>query len=439
MDRTTGSSSEKRGKGVLHREKRGRAGAGLKPVNRGGYWHIHGTVRHKNGSTRVRRATGLEARPETRIEAEEIMHEIEAEIRNEVRYGIKPSLAVSTAAHRYLKRPRSRPLGATDRNIIIEIAERFQLRKLDTIKPDEWVLWAEARMEGKAPSTRERFLNTVTAFLKWCAAPPREWVRDIPQFERDKQARNPNRRARRRVQELGPELIWVLIDNAAPHLMGQLVTLWETGARMSSILYGCRVCDLILAPGRSQITFNATKNGEDVTAALSDYGAAKLEEYLNWRGNLHDREAPLFLTHKKEPYADNEKAYGGQTKTAFNAMKRRAALHIRRHGAAAAIEAWRDGDKGRAREIAQDARSKAELVGKVTPHWFRHLLATRMLQEGDLRSTMSQAGWLDSRSALGYSHDVPEHRRAIIERLHGDRASLSFGTKPTRRTGKGVA
>ncbi len=65
---------------------------------------------------------------------------------------------------------------------------------------------------------------------------------------------------------------------------------------MSSVLFAARVCDLILAKGREQITFPGTKNGEDVTAVLDRTAVDILKDYLKWRGKLHDREAPLFLT-----------------------------------------------------------------------------------------------------------------------------------------------
>jgi hypothetical protein len=48
------------------------------------------------------------------------------------------------------------------------------------------------------------------------------------------------------------------------------------------------------------------------------------------------------------------------------------------------------------------------------PHWFRHLLATTMVGLGDLHAAMDQGGWLDVRSVMGYSHDVPDRRRAVV-------------------------
>jgi hypothetical protein len=55
---------------------------------------------------------------------------------------------------------------------------------------------------------------------------------------------------------------------------------------------------------------------------LSAVTSAK--DYLKWRGALHEREAPLFLTHRRKPYVDNGREGGGQNKTGFNAAKRRA-------------------------------------------------------------------------------------------------------------------
>jgi hypothetical protein len=51
-------------------------------------------------------------------------------------------------------------------------------------------------------------------------------------------------------------------------IVPQIVVEWSTGHRVSSILMECRLCDVILAAGREQITFLDTKNGEPWTATL---------------------------------------------------------------------------------------------------------------------------------------------------------------------------
>jgi hypothetical protein len=65
----------------------------------------------------------------------------------------------------------------------------------------------------------------------------------LPVFEQDKAARNPNRRARRRVDDLRPELVRLLFDCAHITIRAQLAVEWATGARVSSVLYGVRLCD----------------------------------------------------------------------------------------------------------------------------------------------------------------------------------------------------
>jgi integrase len=66
-----------------------------------------------------------------------------------------------------------------------------------------------------------------------------------------------------------------------------------------------------------------------------------------------------------------------------------------------------------AREAREKAAADAALIRKVTQHWFRHLLATRMVRQ-DPRATMEQGGWLDIHSVMGYTHDVPEHRHRLV-------------------------
>lgn len=413
------------------RARKTRTPAGLQVKERDGYWHIHGRVRAGGRSIRVRKATGLPARPDLWEDADALRIEIEREIRNDVIHGVRPSIPVAVAADRYLSRPRERALGATTQAAIREIGLRFGLRLLRDIEPHEWNDWVAIRQAKNAAATRERYINDLLAFLNWAAKRPNEWLQAsrLPVFDRDKAARNPNRRARRRVAELTPDLVALMIGHAAPHYAPQLATMWSTGARVSSILYGTRLCDLILAPGREQITFHDTKNGEAVVAALHPFAAGKLAEYLEWRGGLHQREAPLFLTHRKEPYRDNGRAWGGQNKTAFNAMKRRTACAIRRAGAAEARRLWRAGEQKQAWETIGEAKETAALVARVTQHWFRHLLATKMLQLGDMRSTMAQGGWLDPRSVMGYAHDVPEHRRGIVDQLADNRARSGHAAK----------
>jgi hypothetical protein len=183
------------------------------------------------------------------------------------------------------------------------------------------------------------------------------------------------------------------------------------------LFYGCRLCDYLAGEGREQITFHDTKNGRRVTASVHPWAAALMHDYLAWRGDLHDREAPLFLTDRRRPYMDNGKAAGGQTKTAFQGMIKRTLARLRRAALTEAAALRRQGNGAGAKQHCAMARSDIELLRQLTPHWFRHQLATTMQSSGDLTSTMEQGGWLDARSVLGYTHDVPERRRAVVAAL----------------------
>jgi integrase len=191
-------------------------------------------------------------------------------------------------------------------------------------------------------------------------------------------------------------------------------------------LHGCRLCDLVLAPGRETITFQPNpdtgrgmKNGQVVEAVLHPKAADALHRYLEVRGRLHDREGPLFLTPRGKPYSAD--SFGVQNKSSFNATKRRARKALRRQQMAVARQ---QRSPEAAAAIVTKLRADHRLLGKITQHWFRHMLATRM--RGDLRSAMEQGGWQDERSVMGYTMDDPVRRRQLVNDFD---AGTSTGTK----------
>ena len=99
-------------------------------------------------------------------------------------------------------------------------------------------------------------------------------------------------------------------------------------------------------------------------------------------------------------------------------MKRRAARALRQRAAAAALAAWRASQREGAWRAVHAGRDQAKLIGQVTQHWFRHLLATTIVAaSGNLRAAMDQGGWLTAESVLGYTHDMPEVRRRLVAEL----------------------
>lgn len=429
---------------------RAKAAAGIRVVERDGHWHIVGTLRVDGRSTRVRESTGLRASAETWEDADALRIKKEHDVRREVIHGVKPSVPVVVACHRYMERERNRPaslgesskmkdvirdLGFAPKGIGIKLVAHIDaggslatfgdipgrsIRLLSDISEEEWHSFVDKRQTGNAVETRERYLNTILALLNWCHRKPRRWVREVPAFDRNRIARKPKHRRARRVAEMTPELIMFMLKHASPHLAGQIAAEWATGARVSSILYGCRLCDYIGVPGKEKIIFRDTKNSETVEAALHPIAAELMRHYIDWRGRLWDREGPLFLTHRRTPYIDNKKAWGGQNKTAFNSMKRRAIKALRKRGAEMVRALRLQGERKRAWEVIAKAKDEAGLIGEITQHWFRHNLATSMLSTGDLRSVMDQGGWLDPKSVLGYAHDVPERRRGLVNSMVSD-------------------
>lgn len=346
---------------------------------------------------------------------------------------------IAIVVRNYLKSKRKRPLGPSTVDIAKEVASKFGERRCNEISEREWKIWIDGdetaignvpgRMSGRAASTRERFISTVLAILAFALR--HHSLSALPVFERDAQARNANTRKRRRIEELRPDLVQTLFNHCHITIRAQLAVERCTAARVSSVIYAARVCDLILAKGREQLTFPATKNGEDVTAVLDETAISVLFEYLNWRGQLHDREAPLFLTYKRRPYKYNGKAWGGQNKTGFRAAKRRACAAIRAAGDDEFDRLRSIGQLSAAREARAQANADADLLKTVTQHWFRHMVATKLVRL-DPRAAMEQGGWLDFRSVMAYAHDASEHRRSLVQQI--DNLGQSAPAFPTSRT-----
>lgn len=401
------------------RKPAGRRARGVQAIERAGFWHAVGTLRAGGRSIRVRQSLGLAVDRTTLDQAEEAARDLEAEIRARATGKVGRGGLVSVAAEDYVKAPRDRPLRPSTIIIIQEIVGQFRARRLNEIAAAEWIDWIDGnpeakivgRMAGNKSATRERFVGGVVAFLNFCKL--KHGLAALPEFTRDRKATNPTRRARRRVEDLRPDLIRTLLDQAHISIRAQLIVECDTGARVSSVLHGARICDLNLAPGRETITFRNTKTGHDVAAALSPTAATILKEYLKWRGGLRDREAPLFLTRLREPYADNGGAYGTQNKTGFNAAKLRAQAAVREAGAKAAAAARRRGDRAAAADAIAAAKADAALLGKVTQHWFRHRMATIWLRK-DPRAAMDQGGWRTIISVMGYAHSTPEYRQRLV-------------------------
>lgn len=424
-DGVQGPGGGDRGRGRRSRKAAKRAAPGLQIVERDGFWHIHGTVRvgtldGSRRSRRLRKGTGLPAIAETLPDAETLRDTWALEVRQEAIHGRQPSRPVAVALEAWLKRPRKHGRKASWREISMAqgIGRRFKVRLVGEISAAEWTSFVEGETTGRAASTRERYLNGFMSFIAWCAAKPREWIssRTIPHFERDGAARKPRHRQRRNVADWRPELVQMLIECAGWHLRPQLYVEWSTGQRVSAVLK-TRLRDVMLAPGREQISFDRTKTGEPVFASLHPAAAQAVREYLERRGRLWDRDGPLFLTRAGKPY-ETGNGLSGHNRKAFDNAKARANAVRRRQAVTLCRELRQQGRRDEARQVAGQAWADRRLMAQITQHWFRHLLATTMMAlQAPVRVGMDQGGWLTVESFMAYAHDVPEVRRQIVDQL----------------------
>jgi site-specific recombinase XerD len=315
-----------------------------------------------------------------------------------------------------------------DFGIIQEVVRKFGFRLLTEIQSKDWRDWLDARHVGNLQDSRQRHVNIVRPFLKWCVHEDRGYLPAVPALVDPDAAREKTKRQaprpRRRVAELRPDLLVFVFGHAHISLRAQLYTEWSTGARVSSIIFGCALGDLVLTDARCQVTFHNTKNGDDVVAKLHPAAVEVLREYLEWRGRLHMRKEPLFLTHHRRPYSRKafDKGASGFNKTGLNAMKRRAIRALLR----ASVRARRDGDPALADQLRADAR----LVRQFTQHWLRHWFATYGRAMQIPRSFIkAQAGWRDDRSIERYEQDVEAMRQQLI-------AAMPIGMPPRSKDAK---
>lgn len=412
---------------------------GLTLFERDNFFHVRGTLRQGRNKRRVRQTLGIEFTEDNREAAEAAARKRAAEVRAELGGAIRPK-SVAEGAEDFLTRPKGESLGPTDVNIIKRLAARFGLRLLRDIAPAEFLNFVDDCTRGNKAESRERVLNTVCAFLG--AAIKRGQYQAMPAFERDRRARNPNHRARRPVTDIRPYLLQLLIELSHIAIGAQICVEAATGARVSSVLFGCALKDLLMHRDQMQIAYHDTKNGDDVVAALPESVRTLLEFYLEWRalqvaaGRVSAAgTAPLFLTPRGQPYKPNPNYLGTRNKTGFNAAKRRAKAKLIACAGKAIADLEAAGDVDGAARARQVLAEDLDVLAEMTQHWLRHKLATD-LGRVDLRLAMRQGGWRDVRSVQGYLiEDASLQRAAVEERVlfETNLQQVLFDTHLTRR------
>ncbi len=386
---------------------------------RAGHFHVRGTVRIGDRSMRLRQTLNLAALRENKEVARGTAEQILRDAR--LLLAGAPPRSFAENALDFLQRPRkdNRPLGATDVAVIKELTAHFGTRLMRDIPPAQFVVFVDERNRNNTSETRERYLNSVVAFLKVAIAAGQ--YDKLPDFMRDQKARNPTTRKTRPVERVGQNIVQAIF--ACSHLanLAQYAVEEVTGARISSVLFGCSLADLDLAPGKMTLTFRQTKPGFDVPSALPETLRPLLEEYLAWRQQQvrarkvgPGSDERLFVTPNGRPYKWNPTYTGTRNKTAWRAAKRRAHVTIEgEYGSKIAARAL-EGDTGAVDTLRRQCADDLAILAKMTQHWFRHLLATN-LGRLDPKAAMKQGGWRDPRSLSGYMIADAEYQRALVE------------------------
>lgn len=385
-------------------------------IERNGVYHVKTTV-HANGrSKRVRQTTRVQIGSKAnRDEAIREKDRILSEVRHELIHGVKPTVSFATVAGLYVEENTSDEdsFGDTQiRNInrFNKWAGEVPVREVDAPMLTQFMAQT---MKGSKPTTRKRNLGPILAVLRF--AKERNYVTDVPTIRFSKKAKTSSTIPYRGIQDMSSDLIAKMIEHAPSHARAQLAVEWSTGARVSSVLHSCKLRDLDLSVnGAETITFHHTKNGDTVTAYLHQFAVDQLRKYLQWRGCLQERDAPLFLTDKRQPYNSGR---GAQNRKAIDAMKRKTIKTLRRESAAEAAKLRANGQPDQARAVWAKAQYEASLVASFAQHDLRRWFATNALQHMSIDEVRRQGGWRSLAALRRYLLGAPKYRQGMVQQL----------------------
>lgn len=288
----------------------------LKLVRRAGSgnWYLRGSVR----GVPVFESTGTDSKKA----AEEIRTRREAEVLDASIHGKRAVGTFMQAAVIYLEAGGSpRFVGSYD-----EAAGKwdglighFGTTKLSNIGQIELDAAARVLYPKASPETRNR--QVYTPFIAiWKKAETRGLC-EVRRWER------PRMNAKPRDRWATQEEVAAMVAAASPHMAPLVVFLAYTGARMSEAL---NLDWSDVSEARQWIVFRETKRKDE------DRGVPLHPCVLDALKAIKGREGRVFLTPKGLPYHDTQKLAGGQVKTAWAGMCRRAEVagltpHSMRH------------------------------------------------------------------------------------------------------------
>jgi integrase len=418
------------------------------------FYYLRGTVRAGKKSRSIFESAGIGKRePSAATRAEEIRLRRETEIYNELLYGPKRVVTFTENASDYCeKRNRDRVAenpalaGTPDKEAEyvakwitflrrrgladIPLSEFCDERREETVKALAAYFREVHDAKGNALDTKQRESNVYCALMNHAVA--KTWA--SPGFPRpelpaqDIFATPVNK-------WLYDEEIQLLVKSAGKKLKIFAAGVFATGIRGGEFLYISRRAPklsdplstgLSLEPGHEffYLGWTRTKNRKPIVRTIPDWYVAMLQTYLEDRTDQHDA---LILTPKNRPYKRPRRQSGFQVKTAWKAMRERAAKVVERL-------ARRKLGRDLTREAAR-LMNRAAILRTVTPHWGRHNAASHIVRKGlGKHAAQKAAGWRSERMVERYLHLAPEYAKDLANTLDfgmGKVAAQSTG--PTKR------
>lgn len=319
-------------------------------------WYIRGSIR----GLRVDESTGLVDRKA----AQEWLALREAELVRQAVHGPQAVRTFAEAALSYME-------AGGERTHLAPILKELGTTKLALIGPDlidrvAKRLTSSSTGKTRSPATLNRQVHTpISAVLHHAAE--RGWG-PRPVIVRPKQPDG-------RVRWINRDEAERLIEAAAPHLRPLVIFLLSTGARLAEALYlDWHEVDLVAA----RVQLIDTKNGEPRGVPLHPRVIETLRD-------LPLREGAVFRRPDGAPYAHRGGLGGGQVKTGWAGMLRRAGMR------------------------------------NFTPHDCRHTWATwHYAANRDVFALMRLGGWKSEKMVARYAHVNPDHLAPSMELLWGN-------------------
>lgn len=409
------------------------------------FWYIRGTIKAGRRTGSVYESTGIGAgEPDGRRKAEKAKRQREPELVAQLlaEQDPTPTVSFTEAAADYGESRRTRRLMLNP-----ALAERSD-KEMEYVA--KWITflrargladlplhqacakpqWAEALVDyfdemhvakGNKLSTMSREANVYQTVMNYAADRRRKWAPDdyprceLPESSVRDQPVN---------KWLYDAEVRLFIKCAPAHLEMFVAGVFATGIRGGELIFCSRRrpdyddpvgTGLSLEPGHEHIFLGYTKGGKPFLRPLPDWYVTMLKGYLGTREDDHDA---LFLTDHGEPYTRPRAQQGFIVKTAWKGMRRRVVEAIER----LARLKLRQGD----REAAKYLRGRAEICGKVTPHWGRHNAASHILRKGGTEKQAQRAGgWASSAMLRRYTHLSPEANKALANELDFSKAGAN--------------